>query len=122
MKVTSYQDLMVWQRAMELVVAVYRMTLSLPASERRGLAEQLRRAAVSVPSNIAEGHARIHRKEFLHFISIARASVKEIETQLLITVRIGYAEEEEIATSLALCDQVSRMLRAMHLKLTPGAS
>jgi four helix bundle protein len=122
MKVTSYQDLIVWQRSMELVVAVYTMSILLPASERRGLAEQLRRAAVSVPSNIAEGHARIHRKEFLHFISIARASVKEIETQLLIAVRIGYCTEEQVATPLALCDQVSRMLRAMRLKLASGAS
>jgi four helix bundle protein len=122
MKVTSYQDLIVWQRAMDLVVAVYKFTPKFPASERRGLAEQLRRAAVSVPSNIAEGHARIHRKEFLHFISIARASVKEIETQLLIAERIGYAEHDDVASALALCDQISRMLRAMRIKLAEGAS
>ncbi len=83
----------VWNDALALVEAVYRFTSSLPADERFGLTSQLRRAAVSVPSNIAEGAARRSRKEYLHHLSISRGSLSEIETQLLISVRLGLAVE-----------------------------
>jgi four helix bundle protein len=105
---------------MELVVATYDLTRTFPPEERRALTDQLRRAAVSVPSNIAEGHARNHRKEFLHFLSLARSSVKEIETQLLIAVRVKYVTDGEVRDALALCDEVSRMLRAMSNALAPA--
>ena len=81
----------VWDDAVRLVEAVYRFTDPFPADERYGLTSQLRRAAVSVPSNIAEGAARRSRKEYLHHLGIARGSLSELETQLLISVRLGFA-------------------------------
>ena len=122
MTVSSFRELVVWNRAMELVVAIYDLTRTFPADERRALTDQLRRAAVSVPSNIAEGHSRTHRKEFLHYLSISRSSLKEIETQLLIAVRVRYVSDEEVKTPLTLCDEVSRMLRAMSNALAGGAT
>ena len=120
MVVRGYRGLVVWQRAMELVEAVYLLSGRLPHSERYGLAEQLRRAAVSVPSNIAEGHGRVHRREFLQFLSVARSSVLEIETQLLIAERVGCSASADTARALALCDEVSRMITAMHARLADG--
>lgn len=121
MAVTNFRDLAVWNRSMELVVAVYDLTRAFPRDERRSLTDQMRRAAVSIPSNIAEGHSRIHRKEFLHFLAIARSSLKEVETQLLIAERVRYVTDEQVKPALALCDEVSRMLRAMSNALAPGA-
>jgi four helix bundle protein len=85
----SYRDLIAWQKAMDLVTAIYRVTGSFPREELYGLTSQLRRAAVSVPSNIAEGQARFSRKEFHHFLSQARGSLVEIETQLMIAENLG---------------------------------
>jgi four helix bundle protein len=86
----SYKDLIAWQKAMQFVAVIYRETRQFPKEERYGLTNQLRRAAVSVPSNIAEGQARFSQKEFKHFLSQARGSLVEIETQLLISQSLGY--------------------------------
>src|ERR1700757_2166538 len=86
----SYRDLVAWRKAMNLVTAVYEVTRSFPREELYGLTSQLRRAAVSVPSNIAEGQARFSRKEFHHFLSQARGSLVEIETQLMIARNLKY--------------------------------
>jgi len=86
----SYRDLIAWQRAMRLVTGIYEGTRPFPRDELYGLTNQLRRAAVSVPSNIAEGQARFSRKEFHHFLSLARGSLVEIETQLIIAQNLGY--------------------------------
>ena len=85
----KHLDLLVWQHAIQLVKAVYRLTSDFPDSERFGLGAQMRRAAVSVPSNIAEGAARLGQKEFLHFLGIARGSPSEIDTQLVIATELG---------------------------------
>lgn len=111
--VSSYRDLVVWQRAMALVSAVYKLTRSFPEPERFGLTSQVRRAAVSIPSNIAEGQGRLATKEFRQFLGVARGSLKEVETQLLIGVDLGYASEEEITACLDLANEVGRMLNAL---------
>jgi len=92
-----YKDLVAWQKAMKLVVDVYRATREFPSHELYGLANQLRRAAVSVPSNIAEGQARFSHKEFLHSLTIARGSLAEVETQILIARELHYMGVEECA-------------------------
>ena len=96
MKLKSFRDLRVWQAAMDLVEHIYRLTQNFPKSELYGLTSQLQRAAVSVPSNIAEGHTREHTKEFLHHLSIAQASLAELETQLEIAVRLKYVDAAEV--------------------------
>ena len=113
----SYRDLIAWQKSMDLVEEIYRMTKLLPKEEIFGLINQLRRAAISIPSNIAEGNTRSSQKEYVRFLSIARASEAEIETQLEICVRIGYLNEEQISEPLALCIEVGKMLYSMIRKI-----
>ena len=96
MSVRSYRDLKVWQRAMDLVPAVYKVVQRLPKEERYELGSQLRRAVVSVPANIAEGHARQSTKEYLHHLTIARGSLAELETLLLVAERLSYLRPEKL--------------------------
>jgi four helix bundle protein len=93
--VRSFRDLRVWQAAIDLVEQVYLLTQTFPKHELYGLAGQMQRAAVSVPSNIAEGHTRSYNKEYLHHLSIARASLAELQTQLEITLRLKYCTPEK---------------------------
>src|SRR5215471_7445505 len=90
----SFRELRVWQAAMMLVEKVYRPTHDFPKQETYGLTSQIRRAAISIPSNVAEGHTREHLKEYLHHLSMAQASLAELETQLEIAVRLGYLLQE----------------------------
>ena len=112
-----YKDLIVWQSAMDLTTQVYRLTKTLPKEELYGLTNQLRRAAVSIPSNIAEGNARTSKSDYARFLSIARGSCAEVETQLLICVRLDYFVEEDISDALKLCDETGRMLTSIIKKL-----
>ena len=114
MVVRSYRDLIVWQKGIELVEAVYRITKAFPREEIYGLTSQLRRAAVSVPSNIAEGQARTSTAEFKNFLSIARGSLAEVETQLLIAHRLKYLSTEQLTEVMAIHDEVSKMLPALQ--------
>ena len=108
---SKFQDLIVWQKSMDLVDAIYELAKSFPKEEQFGLWSQLTRAAVSVPSNIAEGSGRATRKELVRFLSIARGSRYETHTQLLIAERRGYATiTPEV---LKLIDEIARMLTAM---------
>ena len=116
--VKSYKDLIVWQKAMDLVVEIYRLVESLPREEIYALSDQMRRAAVSVPSNIAEGQARNSSKEFAQFLSIAKGSVSELETQLSICTRLEYLTETQISKAVALSDEVGKMIRSIEQKLT----
>ena len=118
-KVESHKDLLVWQKSMDLVVLVYKLVQELPKSEQYALSDQIRRAAVSIPSNIAEGKSRNSIKEYKHFIGIAKGSVAELETQLLICERIGYFNKEEISNTLGLFDEVSKMLTKLNNVLAP---
>jgi len=107
----SYKDLIAWQRAIRLVTGIYEATRGFPRDEVYGLTSQLRRAAVSVPSNIAEGQARFSRKEFHHFLSVARGSLVEIETQLIIARNLGYASPRE---NQALLDEAAELGRILN--------
>jgi four helix bundle protein len=106
----SYRELRVWSTAIALVLEVYRLTESLPWPERFGLTAQLRRAAVSIPSNIAEGHARFTPGEYKDSLSVARGSVAEIEVQLTLAERLGYVEAGALTDALEHCDAISRMI------------
>ena len=92
MPVKDYRDLIVWQKAMDLVEAIYRTTAAFPREEIYGLTAQMRRAAVSIPSNIAEGNGRNTTRDYLHFLGMAYGSVKEVETQVLIAERLRYID------------------------------
>ena len=118
----SYRDLIAWQKGMKLVVAVYRATRNFPREELYGLTNQLRRASVSVPSNIAEGQARQSRKEFQHFLSNARGSLVEIETQLQLATDLGYLGEERSAELLAQASEVGRILNGLLTSLRINAT
>lgn len=113
MSVKDYRELIVWQKAMDLVELVYQATDSFPAKEVYGLTAQIRRAAVSIPSNIAEGQGRYSTRDFLHFLSIARGSLKEVETQVLIAERLGYMDDHRRSSLLALTEEVSRVLSGL---------
>ena len=109
----NYQDLVAWQKAMDLVAEVYRVTRKLPREELYALSSQLRRAAISVPSNIAEGQGRGRKPEFIQFLRIAYASLREVETQVLIALRLGYINEEESASALHLASEVGRLINGL---------
>ena len=113
----SFKDLVVWQRAVQLTVAVYKLTNSFPASERFGLTNQLRRASVSVASNIAEGYGRSTKGEYVLFLGHARGSNCEVETQLVISKELGFGSKELLDSAESLSGEVSRMLVAMMSKL-----
>lgn len=117
MAFANYRNLTVWQKAMILTEEVYRLVKKLPKEEIYALSNQMRRAAVSVPSNIAEGQGRATKNEFRTFLSIANGSLAELETQLLICVHLGYLSDEEISTAMSLSNEVNRMLTSLILRL-----
>jgi four helix bundle protein len=115
--IESYRDLAVWQRGMDLVVLAYELAQKLPAQEMYGLRSQIQRSAVSVPANIAEGHGRRHTGDFIHHLSIANGSLKELETLLLIAVRLGFLEPTEIEPAMRLAERISQMLTVLVRRL-----
>ncbi len=117
MKTYTYKDLLVWQKSMELVREVYLLTDLLPSEEKFGLVSQMQRAAVAIPSNIAEGHLRRHRKEFIHFLSIALGSAAELETQLLVCQSIARLSLRDLDKSLQTVVEVKKMLYSSTQKL-----
>ena len=119
-KIESHRDLIVWQKSMDLAVEVYRVTAKFPRSELYRLTSQLTRAAASVPANIAEGHARSTRKDYANFLAIAKGSLMEVETFLMLGLRLGYANEEQTGRSLGLVTEVSKMITAIRLRLHEG--
>ena len=117
MAVKSYQELETWQVGMKLVSEVYRVTKEFPKEELYGLTNQLRRAVVSVPSNIAEGQGRDSTKEFLHHLSIARGSLYETETQLLIAKQLEYIQQSDADSVAAVIASVGRLINALARSL-----
>jgi len=117
----SYEDLLAWQRAMDLVTAVYQATESFPAKEMYGLTNQMRRAAVSIPSNIAEGQARLSTKEFRHHLSIARGSLMELKTQIQISQNLRYLAPDAAVRLLAPANELGRILNGLIASIQ-GAS
>jgi len=113
----GYKELTVWQKSMDLVVCVYNLVKLLPKYETYGLSDQMRRAVVSIPSNIAEGQSRNSAADFARFLNIALGSCFELETQLQICVRLEYVKETDIETAANLCEEVGKMLSVMIGKL-----
>ena len=122
--VQSFRDLEVWQRSMELTVMVYRLTQGFPREEMFGITAQLRRAAVSIPSNIAEGQGRLNTREFRHFLSIARGSNFEVQTQMEIACALGLGEKRLLDEAMDLSPRIgqmlSKLLSALKTKLADG--
>jgi four helix bundle protein len=116
-QIKSFRDLMVWQKAMDLVVLVYEITKQFPVDERYALSSQVKRAAVSVPSNIAEGYGRCSTADYIRFLQNALGSVYELQTQLELTVRLKFVRLDEVKESLALCAEIEKMLIALSAKL-----
>jgi len=110
----SFRELRVWQQAMDLVEKIYRLTQNFPTQETYGLMSQLRRAVISVPSNIAEGHTREHLKEYLHHLSMAQASLAEVETQLEIGVRLDYISRDQLSKVLSEISGLGKQLYALR--------
>jgi four helix bundle protein len=117
MAVTSYRQLAVWNKAMAVARSVYELADRMPKKEEYRLTSQMIRAAISVPANIAEGHARNTRKDYAHFISIARGSVAELETLLILAETASLLSPDEAHPVLAATEEVGRMLNALHAKL-----
>ena len=111
--VMSYRDLIAWNKAMELVTEIYRVTHTFPKEELFGLMSQLRRAAVSIPSNIAEGKGRLSKGEFRQFLGNARGSLAELETQILIAQNLDYLDEAETNRLLAMVEEVGKVLNGL---------
>ena len=120
--INSYKDLIVWQKSFDLVIEIYRLTNLFPKSEIYGLVAQIRRCAVSIPSNIAEGFARKYRKEYTQFISIAFGSGAELETQLLLSKALKMTSREEFIKSEELLNEVMRMLNSLLITLRKSTS
>ncbi len=113
----DYKNLIVWQKAMDLVEIIYRATRSLPKEEMYGLTSQMRRSAVSIPSNIAEGCGQGTDKNFARFLSISQGSLKELETQLLIVKRLNYIDHDTLQPILSLCNEIGKMITGLQKRL-----
>lgn len=111
--IESHRDLVVWQKAMALAVEAYRLAKLMPKAEEYRLTSQLLRAAASVPANIAEGHSRGTRKEYANFISIARGSLAETETLLMLATRVELLGAAETSNAMKLCEEISKMSAAL---------
>jgi four helix bundle protein len=121
MQIESHRDLHAWQRAMEYVVEIYKLSSSFPKEELYGLTSQLRRAAVSVPANIAEGHSRATAKDYASFLAISRGSLMESQTLLQIAVRLGFISDSSCMSAFQLCEETSKMLTSLRSRLLESA-
>jgi four helix bundle protein len=119
-KIRSHRDLVVWQKAMDLAEMTYGIIARLPASETYRLSAQLSRAVASVPANIAEGHARGSRKDFANFLAVAKGSLMEVETFLMLSIRLRYLTDDQAKSALSLITEISKMLTALRAKLVAG--
>ncbi len=116
-KVQGYKDLLVWQKGIQLAKEIYRITRAFPNEEKFGLVSQMRRAAVSIPSNIAEGQARHTTQEFVQFVSHAEGSVAELDTQLILALELGYCSEPRTTEASGLLSDLRKMLNALRRAL-----
>ena len=119
MKSSDFRELKVWQKAMDLTVEVYTIVKLLPQDENYALSSQMRRAAVSIPSNIAEGQGRESMKEFIRFLSVARGSIRELSTQIEICERVLYLTEKNTERAKELIEEIDKMLNALSKSLIP---
>ena len=116
MAVRNYRDLIAWQKAMDLVETVYRLTRLFPKEEQYGLTIQVRKAAVSIPSNIAEGQGRGSKNAFHYFLSIANGSLREVETQITVAHRLGYVKQGQLHEILSQTDEIARIIHGLMKK------
>ena len=116
----NYRDLVVWQEAMDLVVMIYRTTAKFPKEELYGLQAQMRRAAVSVPSNMAEGQGRRTKHDFRHFLYISHGSLRELETQTMIANRLRFMNDKDASDILELIGRIGRRTQALANSLSPN--
>jgi four helix bundle protein len=117
-KVKHYRELVVWQKSMQLTKTIYEISGGFPKQEQYGLTSQMRRSAISIPSNIAEGHNRDSLKEYLRFLSIAQGSVAELETQVCLAGLLNYIDLMQEQELLASIDEIGKMLRGLQMKLS----
>jgi four helix bundle protein len=117
LKISSHRDLVVWQKAMDLAVEAYRLTSKFPTSDTYRLVSQITRAVASVPANIAEGTARSTAKDYANFLSIAKGSLMETETLLMLAIRLEYLTQEQARHSLDLMTEISKMLTSLRNRL-----
>ncbi|MDX2241880.1 MAG: four helix bundle protein [Leptolyngbyaceae cyanobacterium bins.302] len=120
MSIDGFKDLRVWQVGMDLVEQVYRVTQAFPAHEVYGLSNQMRRASVSIPSSIAEGHTREYTKEYLYYLSVAQASLAEVQTQIEIAQRLHYVTQEQFQAVLTQSTSLAKQLYALRNALKKG--
>jgi len=118
-KSSNYQDLKVWQKAIDLTAEIYRLVKCLPRDEQYALSDQMRRAAVSVPSNIAEGRGRGTNKEFVHYLLMSRGSLWELSTQLVICERLHYLDQTQTTHVRQLITEISKMINALANSFSP---
>ena len=116
-EIKSFRDLVVWQKAMNLVELIYSISRQFPSDERYALTSQLRRASVSVPSNIAEGYGRHSTADYIRFLQITLGSLNELQTQLELGVRLGFVEKETVSSAFGLCTEIEKMLVSLITKL-----
>lgn len=120
--VRSFHDLLVWQKAHQLTLLIYQVTASFPDHEKFGLISQIRRASSSIASNIVEGHSRSSRKEFVHFLNIAKGSLEETRYQLLLSKDLGYLNQVKFSEMSKICEELSKMLFSMKVKISSKIS
>jgi four helix bundle protein len=116
-RIESHRDLLVWQKAMDLAVAIYLLSAKFPSNEVYRLVAQITRSATSVPANIAEGKARATQRDYSHFLSIAKGSLMETETYVMLSVRLGYVSQSEVQRVLDLITEISKMLTVLRSRL-----
>lgn len=114
MKIHNFKELLVWQKAMDLTVFVYKLTGEFPKEEKYGLISQIQRCAISIPSNIAEGSGRVSKKEFRHFLSISMGSLFELETQMILAYRFDYIIESQINEFETLVQTIQKMTYGLY--------
>ena len=117
-KIKSFKDLRIWQKGIEIVEDSYRLTKTFPKEELYGLTSQIRRASVSIPSNIAEGFKRYHNKEYKQFLFIALGSLAEMETQLIIAEKLNFVHQRDLQDVFIKMDYLSRMITSLMRKLS----
>ncbi|RYE77804.1 MAG: four helix bundle protein [Hyphomicrobiales bacterium] len=111
--INSYRDLLVWQAGVDLAAACYAATMEFPREELYGMVSQIRRASTSIPANIAEGHGRDSSGHYVQFLKVAQGSLKELETHIVVSLRVGLLDNDRTEMLLGRCDEIGRMLRAL---------
>ncbi|YAF93842.1 MAG: four helix bundle protein [Nodularia sp. CChRGM 3473] len=117
MKIESHRDLIVWQKSMDMVVHIYQLTTNFPTTETYRITSQVTRAAVSIPANIAEGHARGSKNDYAHFLAISKGSLMETETFLMLALRLNYLTPVQANPTLSLITEISKMLTSLRHRI-----